>query len=676
MLISSPRISWIVAITLGLVSTVVAQDKRAILAIDTSQTRAPLQPYIYGQFIEHLGRCIYGGVWAEMLEDRKFYFPITANYDPYKSLEETPFPVVGASPWRIIGDPAGVTMDPHDSFVGDHTPHVRRGSGIEQLDLALQEGREYEGHVWLKGKGTVTLSLAEGEDADPRQIASFDLTGDYQKYTFQFAAETDTEHATLQINIQAEGAAHIGAVSLMPQDNVRGMRADTLALLKELDAPIYRWPGGNFVSGYDWRDGIGPRDRRPPRKNPAWTGVEHNDMGIDEFIGFCREVATEPMIAANTGFGDAYSAAQEVEYCNGSNDTIGGSWRAKNGAEQPYNVKYWCVGNEMFGPWQLGYMKLEHYTLKHNDVARAMWDVDPKLVLVGVGDLGGQNSSGETGWSEGMLQSSRKYMDMISEHFYTGRTPWTDGGKSSSVAAHVAEMRRAIRSKAAGHRKLQDKMGLTGDRRLPIAMDEWNYWHRDYVYGELGCRYDLADALGVAVGLNEYARNTDIIHMAHYAQTVNVIGCIKTTKTDAFLATTALPLMLYRKHFGVTPVAAEFDSGANDLDVAAALDDDGKVLALGVVNPAPEPATIELRVKGSKVGDEAEQWTVGGDDPRAYNEVDQQRVDVEHSRLQLEENWTAPAYSFSILRVAIEEAPLPASSPRRPAARPAESDFK
>jgi alpha-N-arabinofuranosidase len=117
----------------------------------------------------------------------------------------------------------------------------------------------------------------------------------------------------------------IGTVSLMPADNVRGMRRDTLALLKKLNAPGYRWPGGNFVSGYDWRDGIGPRDRRPPRRNPAWTGVEHSDFCIDEFLDFCCEVQAEPMIAANTGFGDACTAAQEVEYCNAGPDTIGGS---------------------------------------------------------------------------------------------------------------------------------------------------------------------------------------------------------------------------------------------------------------------------------------------------------------------------------------------------------------
>src|SRR5690606_36644277 len=163
------------------------------------------------------------------------------------------------------------------------------------------------------------------------------------------------------------------------------MRRDTLGLLKQLNGSIYRWPGGNFVSGYDWRDGIGERDRRPPRKYPAGTGDEHNDFGTDEFIAFFRELQTAPVIAANTGFGDAHSAAQWVEYCNSPASTLAGGWRAKNVSEQPFDVKHWCVGNEMWGTFQLGWMQLHHYTIKHNMVATAMWKVDPSLSLVAVG---------------------------------------------------------------------------------------------------------------------------------------------------------------------------------------------------------------------------------------------------------------------------------------------------
>ena len=255
----------------------------------------------------------------------------------------------------------------------------------------------------------------------------------------------------------------------MPADNVRGFRRDTLELLKQLNSPIYRWPGGNFVSGYDWRDGIGPRDRRPTRKNPAWTGIDSNDVGIDEFLDLCHEIGAEPMIAVNTGFGDDYSAAQEVEYANGAKETIGGQWRVENGHIEPYAVKYWCVGNEMFGPWQLGHMELSQYLLKHKRFAAAMRKVDPKLILVGSGDLGTKAtlSNGrekrDVNWSQGMLEQCGDEMDFISEHFYKGKTPWGDQ-PPKELPPYVALLKDEIRNKAKTHRELQSKLGRTPDR--------------------------------------------------------------------------------------------------------------------------------------------------------------------------------------------------------------------
>jgi alpha-N-arabinofuranosidase len=605
------------------------------VAVHVDEVQAPINPLIYGQFIEHLGRCIYGGIWAEMLEDRKFYFPITAEYAPYKSLTDTPFPVVGASPWEIIGDSSHIVMDKEDSFVGEHSPRIASGAGIRQHDLALVSGKKYVGYIWLKAAGEkttkISVTLAWGDAANQRQAMTFDVTpGDYRKFDFEFTAGGDTSKAYLEVRNEGDGSVQVGTLSLMPANHVQGMRADTLELLKQLNAPVYRWPGGNFVSGYDWRDGIGPRDRRPPRKNPAWTGVEHNDMGIDEFIAFCRAVHAEPMIAVNTGFGDAYSAAQEVEYCNRGADTIGGGWRAKNGHAEPYGVKYWCVGNEMFGPWQLGFMQLSQYTLKHREVAEKMHEVDSTIQLVGVGSLGEFNRRHDpdqkVGWTEGMLAAAADSMDYISEHFYRGRTPWAP--EKPDVVKHVGLLRDSVRQKAEGHRKLQKELGLLPDRMVPIAMDEWNYWHGDYQYGELGCVYDLADAMGVAAGLHEYFRNSDIIQMAHYAQTVNVIGCIKTTKTDAFFATTALPLMLYRAQFGTLPVTVDGDFEAQGLDVAAALTQDMKVLTIGVVNPHDAPRVLQLDWKGAQLASDGQCWTISGARPDLHNAAGKPEVAI------------------------------------------------
>jgi alpha-N-arabinofuranosidase len=627
----------------------------SVVTLHGDRTGAPVNPFIYGQFIEHLGRCIYGGIWAEMLEDRKFYFPITAEYKPYRQLEDSPFPVVGASPWQIIGSADAVAMVKEDSFVGEHTPRVKAEAGIRQRDLGVVRGKRYIGYIWLKEVApgaSVDVTLIAGEaDLSPWQTSHIRRAGrTYKKYAFAFTSPATTDKAMLEIRV-TKGEVLVGTVSLMPADNVRGMRADTLNLLQQLGGTMYRWPGGNFVSGYNWRDGIGDRDRRPPRKNPAWTGVEHNDFGTDEFIDFCREIGTEPVVAANTGFGDEYSAAQWVEYCNRGTDTIGGSWRAKNGHKKPYGVKYWCVGNEMFGPWQLGFMQLSHYVQKHNLVAQAMWDVDSSLQLIGVGSLGEFNRRHDpdqkVGWTEGMLRNSAEFMNYISEHFYRGRTPWAP--EEPNTIGHVNLLRQSILQKAEGHRKLQKALGLLDTRPMPIAMDEWNYWHQPYVYGELGCQYDLSDALGVAIGLHEYSRNSDIIQMAHYAQTVNVIGCIKTTKTGAFFDATALPLMLYRHRYGSIPIEVEGDHAAAALDIAAAWTADRQAITLGVVNPNREPKAVDLRLDGIEPEAKGTAWVIAGDDPKVYNDVNNERIRIIEVPVQWENRLNVAPLSITLV---------------------------
>lgn len=602
--------------------------------LDLTKRGEPIHPYVYGQFIEHLGRCIYGGIWAEMLEDRKFYFPVTADYDPYQALEDSPLPVVGASPWEILGAVGGVQMVREDSFVGEHTPRISAGSGIRHRDLALEKGKGYTGYIWLKNdsfstsevKVTLSTRLEDGKE----QSMTYAISGDsYVKKAFSFDGLADTATATLSIEV-LKGDAYVGTLSLMPADNIKGMRPDTLALLKELDSPIYRWPGGNFVSGYNWRDGIGDRDRRPPRKNPAWTGIEHNDFGTDEFIEFCRLIDTEPAIAANTGFGDAYSAAQWVEYCNSGSETIGGSWRIENGNADPYDVTVWCVGNEMWGPWQLGFMQLEHYVLKHNRVADAMWAVDPDLELIAVGAVDQINrahdpdaAAADLLWSVGMLEGSADHMTYLSEHFYAGRTPWTDNEELPAIE-HVKLLKTEIRRITDEHRRLQPQIEELNGKTMPIAMDEWNYWHRDYQYGELGCVYDLKDGLGTVVGLHEFFRQSDLVKIANYAQTVNVIGCIKTTKTDAEFATTGIALKLYRAQWAEVPLMLPDRFG--DYDVAAAVSPDGQVLTVSVVNPTSRNLSVNLLLAERELPENATTWTITGPDHRARNVPGEPRV--------------------------------------------------
>jgi alpha-N-arabinofuranosidase len=584
------------------------------ISVEAGKTGEPISKYIYGQFIEHLGRCIYGGIWAEMLEDRKFYYDIGAS----------------SSPWHVLGGDERVTMDKNDPFVGSHTPQIMGPGGIVQGALALRKGSQYVGRIWLSGEAgaaPVKVSLVWGDGPGDRQTVAIDtLTGQYAKTPLAFIAGGDTDTGRLEILAGGKGKVLVGTVSLMPADNINGMRADTLELLKQLDAPVYRWPGGNFVSGYNWKDGIGDRDRRPPRKNPAWKGVEHNDFGLDEFMTFCRLLSTEPYITVNSGLGDVTAAVEEVEYANGAADTPMGRLRATNGHPESYKAKWWAIGNEMYGNWQLGHMTLEKYEAKHNQFAEAMRKVNPSIKLIAVGDAGR--------WSEDMLKHCADYMDLISEHFYCR--------EKKDLVDHVRQIPDAIRRKVAAHRRYRREIAALKGKDIRIAMDEWNYWYGPHVFGELGTRYFMKDALGIAAGLHEYARQSDLVFMANYAQTVNVIGCIKTTKTAAAFETTGLVLKLYRHHFGTVPVAVTADS---PLDVGAARTADGKVLTVAIVNPTRERRAVTLEVQGAKPIGTGRRWQIANNDPMAYNDPGKPpkvAIEEEEVRDGLTQLWVAP----------------------------------
>ena len=325
-----------------------------------------------------------------------------------------------------------------------------------------------------------------------------------------------------------------------------------------------------------------PEIAGPHAKTPPGKGVEHNDFGIDEFIAFCRELNTEPLVVVNTGLGSPELAAALVQYCNGGAQTPWGRRRATNGRTQPYAVKWWGIGNEMYGDWQLGHVPLDRYQVRHREFVNAMRAVDPEIQVIAVGATGP--------WSEGMLTHAADAMDLLSEHFYCGQ--------QDDLEAHIAAIPNAIRDKANAHRRyLETLPGLEG-RSIPIALDEWNYWYGPHLYGELGVQYTLRDALGIARGLHEMVRQNDVIHMANYAQTVNVIGAIKTTPLAAAFDATGLPLRLYRRHFGTIGIQVADDPAP--LDVAAALTADRRQITLAVVNPTPRNIVLKLVVSGGR----------------------------------------------------------------------------
>jgi len=648
--------SSIVAVSLfaGVVATAKAPPTRADtaperVAIDAAAVGEPLSPLIYGQFIEHLGRCVQGGLWAEMLEDRKFFHPVTGEapawemYTPGKPSwegEGHAYEILVRSPWMILGDKRAVRMVREGALTGRHSVELAPGAseasddgrargkgqvravGLVQERLTVRAGRSYTGRIVLAGSpgARLEVSLVWGGGVGSRHtIVIENLAAGWSTRPLDFHVATaapggGTDNGRLEI-VARGGAVRVGAVSLMPADNRSGWRADTLARLRELDAPVYRWPGGNFVSGYDWRDGVGDRDRRPPRKNPAWKGVEANDVGLHEFMELCALLGAQPYVAVNTGLGDVRSAAALVEYANGDDSTAMGRLRAKNGRAAPFGVRLWAVGNEMYGDWQPGHMPLDKYVEKHRQTVAAMRAVDPDIQLVAVGSVGP--------WSRTMLARAGDDMNYISEHIY-----WQ--GKDD-VAAHVAQVPAGIRAIAEAHRSYRRELTGLAARDIRVALDEWNYWYGPFEYGELGTRYFLKDALGIAAGLHELARQSDLFYVANYAQAVNVIGAIKTTGDAAELEPTALALALYRRHFGSLPVAVR--AAPAPLDVAAAWTKDRARLTVAAVNPEARVRRVRLEIAGTRLDSAGgKRFVLTGAGPTAGNAPGRPRgVDVTES---------------------------------------------
>lgn len=608
------------------------------LSIDPAEQGIEMSPYIYGQFIEHMGRCIYGGIWAEMLMDRKFWYA----------------PGTKGSAWKVNGN--GKTedllyMDTSAPYTGVHTPVLKAGGNqvsLEQGGLGLKSGVACSGYVVMKAdrKMPVKVVLDYGNYT---QEVMLEATASYQKYPVKFgASDTKLKDACLRIIPQGQGRLWIGTASLMPDDHTDGFRSDVLALLKGLKAPVYRWPGGNFVSGYNWHDGIGDRDKRPPRKNPAWTGVEANDVGIHEFMRLCELLETEPYIAVNAGLGGVREAADEVEYCNGDVTTPMGKLRKQNGQVNPWKVKWWSVGNEMFGDWQLGFMSTGDFVKKHNSFADAMWEVDSSIHLIAVGEVGK--------WDEMIMANCAGKMDLISEHFYC--QDWHGGG----LMTHASQIRRNIRRIADAHRNYRKEIPALKGKDIRICMDEWNYWYGPHIYGELGTRYFLRDALGIAAGINEFLRQSDMVFMANYAQTVNVIGCIKATTTDACYASTGEVLKMYREHFGTVPVKVSGET--RPFDVAAALDPQTETLTVSVVNPGWDEVAFGLKIVNKHFEYNGKKYTVSGDgkmyvltgpDDMAYNTPGQAPVvGVEEMALENTGKLKVKPFSANIIVMNLE----------------------
>lgn len=418
--------------------------------------------------------------------------------------------------------------------------------------------------------------------------------------------------------------------------DANGFRKDVADEIRQMGVPIVRYPGGNFVSGYNWLDGIGPKKDRPRVLDKAWNAINTNQVGTDEFMQWCKLAGTEPLMGLNLGTGTAEQAADLVEYCNVEKGTKWADLRRKNGYEQPYKVKNWCLGNEMDGPWQIGHMTATEYGMKAQDAARQMHAVDPSLRLIACGSSGPAMPT-YLEWDREVLEQCYEYVDALSLHRYIGNTQEETGKDSSKYLAMNLSMEKQIAETLAvcdlvqGHKR--------SPKRLWLSFDEWNVWYRarsgDAVNGHgqeaphlLEEVYNLEDALLVGGFLNTLMRNADRVKLACLAQLINVIAPIMTNQNGILKQSIYYPYnwALQYARGAVLTVLVESPTYEVDkmgevayLDAVATSETDGKT-ALFILNRDINKAhTVEVSWQDRVPSNVLTSNVITGSDLKAFN---------------------------------------------------------
>src|SRR6476469_1653232 len=328
-----------------------------------------------------------------------------------------------------------------------------------------------------------------------------------------------------------------------------GFRTDVAREVKELGVPIVRYPGGNFVSGYNWLDGVGPKAQRPVVLDRAWNSLETNQFGTNEFLEWCGTVGAEPLLGMNFGTGSVEMAVAYVEYCNLARGTRWSELRRAHGYAQPHNVRYWCLGNEMDGPWQIGQLQAREYGRKARDAAKQMRVIDRDLQLIACGSSGTFMPTYLT-WDREVLEECYDQVDGVSLHAYYGNTREWSGSSTARFLAMNLDMDRHIHEIAGVCDYVQ---GLQkSSKRLWLSFDEWNVWYRardaKATDGKRAAAprlleevYNLEDALVVGGFVNTLLRNSDRVRVACLAQLVNVIAPLVTNEAGVLRQSTYYP---------------------------------------------------------------------------------------------------------------------------------------
>ena len=693
---------------------------RAYLTLDTApQTEYRISPLLYGKFCEHLGRNIYGGMDAQILVNptfAKWVFSagddgIDGGLKPEYDLEKIGrhaaafaahegFPETNtlfeeyqagvAFGWFRQRGSEAVRLSPD---VGPHGGRAQRveitqgeGGLAQWIYLPLHRTRRFEFRLVGRAAQPVEVSLslasveAEGQSDRPLDSVSVTLDSDWKTHIGTLEVPTEAVvngDGLFRVALQATGPANIvlSRLLLYPDDHRDHADPEVIAYLRESKLPLLRWPGGNFVSGYDWRDGIGPVDARPTRPNPAWGGLEYNLFGTLEFARFCRACGCEPMICVNAGDGTPQEAAEWVQYCNGSLDTPLGRLRAEHGHPEPLGIRYWEIGNEIFGSWQVSHTTPSGNADRYTQFRAAMLASDSTLLLLGCGFPWWP----ENEWDTRLIADAGPELRCLTDHILTG------GGVNAQT--DPAELFHAFMGQAIDvgrrYRAVGEQMRAAGNADPRLAITElqlFAHFHSDGTPPQEGALSaetmptpgTISEALYFTTIAHESIRLEGLVEMITHSATVNHGGGLRKARERVWANPVHHAHALGAALFHATPLTGHLSCGVfstrtefqwmpalNDVPVldaiAARSEDDRSVVVMLVHRSATSgPITLTLDI-GRETASAAEVMTLAGETMWAENTRENPgRIAPRSSQIELTQGRgeiTLPPYSLTRLIV-------------------------
>lgn len=579
----------------------------------------PVSRLLYGKFTEHLGYNIYHGMWAQVLDNPGFEPPSRLARDEqtlgqwlrhrawHLGHAEAPVRSEGvAPPWEPVGSVTCSLVPDGVQGTAQRIAAQAPDAGLRQATcLPLHRTGNYRLSLWVRGDAGARLRVCVRQ-TDGRLLGSAVLSRISRRWTRRHLALTLDRHGVpagaplyFTLTLDRPGSVDLDQAFLFPADHVHGFDPDVVRLLRESKLPLLRYPGGNFVSGYHWQNGVGPVDQRPTLPNPAWDVPEYNHVGTDEFVAFCRAVGCEPMICINAGDGTPEEAAAWVEYCNGSPETRWGAVRARNGHRRPYRIRFWEVGNELWGDWQVGHCTAQEYAARYVAFARAMRAVDPSIQLIACG--------ADPSWNAPVLAQREEAVRSVSVHTLPGSHIPAD-------APPVEVWREAMAFPVAYREELRglaQQMAEAGHTPR-LAITELQLFTNKPSLPNNG---NLAEALFLAGIIHTAARLGETVEMITHSALVNHAGGLRKFREVVFPNPVHFTSLLYATTPGRWPVRVRLAAPGYDctgrwlpavrnvpvLDALAMVDDTGRTLSLMVINRDPERAVrASIRIHGLK----------------------------------------------------------------------------